>query len=67
MINIDNSAGKAIVEEALHENRGRRSLIAIAASHAYQQLTEIAAAVRDDEKAEILSPVRRRFIRGHLS
>ena len=67
VINIDNSAGKAIVEEALHENRGRRSLIAIAASHAYQQLTEIAAAVRDDEKAEILSPVRRRFIRGHLS
>ena len=67
VINIDHPDGKAIVEEALHQNCGRRSLIAIAAKHAYQQLTEIAAAVRDDEESEILSPVRRRFIRSHLS
>jgi hypothetical protein len=67
LINIDNPKGAAIALDALNENRGAKALIAIAARHAYEQLTEVAAAVRETTtEPEILSPVRRRFIRSHL-
>jgi hypothetical protein len=68
VINIDHPAGAAIARDALLENRGPTSLIAITARHAYEQLTEVAAAVRQITGVpEVLSPIRRRFIRGHLS
>lgn len=68
VINSDNPKGAAIAQDALRENRGPISLIAITARHAHEQLTEVAAAVREiSGEPEILSPVRRRFIRQHLS
>jgi hypothetical protein len=67
VINTDNPRGAAIARDALRENRGPTSLIAIASRHAHEQLTEVAAAVREiSAEPEILSPVRRRFIRQHL-
>jgi hypothetical protein len=67
LINIDHRAGKAIAEGALHQNTGPSSLILLAATHAYEQLAEVAAVVRPiSEEPEILSPVRRRYIEGHL-
>jgi len=67
VINTDNTKGAAIARDALRENRGPISLIAITARHAHEQLTEVAAAVREiSVEPEILSPVRRRFIRRHL-
>ena len=68
VINTDNPKGRAIAQDALRENRGATSLIAITARHAHEQLTEVAAAVREISSGpEILSPVRRRFIRMHVS
>jgi len=69
VINTDHPAGNAIAKDALRENRGPTSLIAIAAHHAYEQLSEVAAAVKNAsaESPEVLSPIRRRFIRLHLS
>jgi hypothetical protein len=68
VINTDHPAGAAIARDALSENHGPTSLIAIAARHAYEQLTEVAAAVRNSAaEPEILSPIRRRFIRRHVS
>jgi hypothetical protein len=67
VINTDNPAGAAIVQDVLRDNGGPISLITITARHAYQQLTEVAAAVREiTAKPEILSPIRRRYIRSHL-
>lgn len=68
VINMDHPKGAAIARDVLRENRGPTSLIAITARHAHEQLTEVAAAVREIAvEPEILSPVRRRFIRRHLS
>lgn len=68
VINTDNPKGAAMARDVLRENSGPISLIAITARHAYEQLTEVAAAVREiSAEPEILSPVRRRFIRNHLS
>jgi hypothetical protein len=68
VINADNPKGAAILRDVLRENQGPTALIAATARHAYEQLTEVAAAVREiSGEPEILSPVRRRFIRGHLS
>lgn len=67
IINTDHPSGAAIALDALSENRGATALIAIAANHAYEQLSEVAAAVREiTSEAEILSPMRRRFIRSSL-
>ena len=67
VINIDHVAGAAIVKDALRENRGPTSLIQIAARHAYEQLTQVAAVVRGIAgQPEVLSPIRRRFIRSCL-
>lgn len=68
VINIEHPAGSAIVDEVLKTNTGPNSLIEIAARHAYEQLTQVAAVVRNiTAEVEILSPVRRRFIRRVLS
>jgi hypothetical protein len=68
VINTDHPAGAAIARDALRENGGPTSLIAIAARHAYEQLTQVAAAVREiTAEPEVLSPIRRRFIRSRLS
>ena len=68
VINADNPKGAAIVRDVLRENRGPTALVAVTARHAHEQLTEVAAAVREiSGEPEILSPVRRRFIRRHLS
>jgi len=68
VINVEHPAGAVIVDEVLKTNTGPDSLIGIAARHAYEQLTQVAAVVRDIAgEAEILSPVRRRFIRRALS
>jgi hypothetical protein len=68
IINTDHPAGVAIVKDALSENAGPLSLISITARHAHQQLTEVAAAVRKiTEVPEVLSPIRRRYIRSYLS
>ena len=68
VINTDHPKGEAIAQDALRENRGPTSLISITARHAHEQLTEVAAAVRKiTVEPEILSPVRRRYIRHYLS
>jgi len=68
IINTDHPAGEAIIKDALSENGGPLSLITITARHAYQQLTEVAAAVRKiTAEPEVLSPIRRRYIRSYLS
>lgn len=67
VINVDHSGGRAIVEEVLRTNAGPAGLIGIAARHAYEQLTQVAAVVKDiTAEAEILSPMRRRYIRQCL-
>jgi hypothetical protein len=68
VINIDHPMGAAIARDAVDENHGPTSLISLTARHAYEQLTEVAATVREITAGpEILSPVRRRFIRRYLS
>jgi hypothetical protein len=67
VINVDSPAGVAIIENVLDSNNGPSSLVGICARHAYDQLTQVAAAVRDlPTESEILSPVRRRHIRECL-
>lgn len=68
ILNIENPQGRAIVDEALTENSGRWSLIAITARHSHEHITQVAAAVRDSSsEQETLGLVKRRFIRGLLS
>ncbi len=68
IINLDHEAGKALVEDVLRANNGPISLVGSAARHAYEQLTQVAAAVKDITAApEVLGPIRRRFIRSLLS
>ncbi len=68
VLNIDHPKGKAIVEEALAENTGRWSLIAITARHSHEHLSQVAAAVRESSAGqETLGLVKRRFVRGLLS
>ena len=46
-------------------NAGPMSLVESAARHAYKQLAQVAAAVRETSaEPEILGPIRRRFIRS---
>jgi hypothetical protein len=68
VINTDNAKGADIVRDVLRENQGPTSLVSATVRHAHEQLTEVAAAVRQiSGEPEILSPMRRRFIQGHLS
>jgi hypothetical protein len=67
VINVDHKAGLAIVNDALTENAGHMSLITLSARHAHEQLGQVAAAVREiTTPPEILSPLRRRYIRSRL-
>ena len=68
VINVDHDAGRALVVDALRMNAGPMSLVGSAAHHTYEQLTQVAAAVRGTSgEPEILGPIRRRFIRSLLS
>lgn len=68
IINLDHTAGRALVEDVLRANKGPTSLVASAARHTYEQLTQVAAVVREiSVESEILGPIRRRFIRSLLS
>lgn len=67
VINVDHASGRAIVEEVLRTNAGPTSLIGIAAHHAYEQLTQVAAVVKGmPAGTEVLSPMRRRHIQSCL-
>lgn len=67
ILNIDHPTGKTIVDEALTENTGPWSLIAITARHSHGDLSQVAAAVRHTTTTpEKLGLVKRRFIRGLL-
>ena len=68
IINVDNDAGRALIEDALRVNAGPMSLVESAARHTYEQLTQVAAAVRGiSAEPEILGPIRRQFIRSLLT
>lgn len=68
IINLDHSAGRALVEDVLRANKGPTSLVESAARYTYEQLTQVAAVVRESTvESEILGPIRRRFIRSLLS
>ena len=67
IINLDHEAGRKLVEDALRENNGPISLVASAARHTYDQLTQVAAVVTSiSAQPEILGPIRRQFIKGLL-
>ncbi len=68
IINIDHQAGKMLVEDVLKTNNGPIALVESAVRHAHEQLTQVAAVVREIQaEPEILGPIRRRFIRSLLS
>ena len=68
VINVDHDAGRALIEDALRVNAGPMSLVESAARHTYEQLTQVAAAVRGiSAEPEILGPIRRQFIRSLLT
>lgn len=68
LVNIDHTAGAALLEETLLENRGSPSLISCVAKHAPEQLREAAEELsKSPEEPEVLSPLRRRFIRDHVA
>ena len=67
ILNTDNQHGLEIVQYVLENNQGQMSLLAITARLAIQQLNEVAAVVKNSPNSpEILSPVRRRFIRRKI-
>jgi len=68
LVNIDHKAGISVLEDTLRENRGHPSLIACVARHAPDQLQDTAKILFDSpEELEILSPLRRRFVRSKIS
>lgn len=68
VINIDNPNGLEIVTKVLESNAGAEALIGIVARYAYEQLTQVAKVVNEIKTSpEILSPVRRRYIRSRLA
>ena len=67
LINIDRDEGKSLVKDVLQLNTGPMCLIEAAARHTYQQLTQVAAVVREaKEDPEVLGIVRRQYIRSLL-
>ena len=65
VINLDHDAGQALVEHALTENSGPIGLVAAAAHHTYDQLTQVAAVAKSIRaEPEILGPIRRQYIKG---
>lgn len=64
IINVDHDAGRALVQGALTENNGPIGLVSGAAQHTYEQLTQVAAAIRSiTSEPEIMGPIRRQYIR----
>ena len=67
LVNVDHAAGLAVLEETLQENRGSPSLISCVAKYAPDQLGEAAEELsRSHGEPEVLSPLRRQFIRDHV-
>lgn len=67
LVNVDHQAGIAILEDTLRDNRGSRSLISCVAKHAPDKLKEAAEKLSESlEEPEILSPLRRRYIRAQV-
>ena len=67
VVNVDHEAGKAILVDTLRENRGTPSLLASVARHATAQLRDAARPFSGSTTTpEILSPIRRRFIRSRV-
>ena len=67
IINIDHDAGRALVNDTLRQNAGPMTMVESAARHAYPQLTQVAAALRESTSdPEILGPIRRWYIRSLL-
>lgn len=65
VINVDHDAGRRIVEDALKENRGLVSLLRSTATHAGNHLQEVARALAGTTAPlEVMSPLRRRFVRS---
>ena len=68
VINLDHQSGIEIVNEVLTENRGAISLVESTARHAFEQLSQVATEIRKiATAAEILGPIRRRYIRNLLA
>ncbi|MCY4239938.1 MAG: hypothetical protein OXC93_16600, partial [Rhodospirillaceae bacterium] len=68
LVNIDHKAGISVLEETLQKNGGHPSLIACVARHAPDQLQDTAEMLLDSpEELEILSPLRRRFVKNKIS
>lgn len=68
IINLEHGAGKALVEDVLRTNNGPIALVESAARHTHEQLTQVAAVVREiTAEPEVLGPIRRRFIKSLLS
>ena len=67
LINIDEARGRQLVLDALATNIGPISLVSSAALHAHEQLSQVAAVVRQIGNTSSidqgLSPLRRRYIR----
>ena len=65
IINVDHNSGRALVKNVLAENTGPMGMVAAAARHTYEQLTQVAAVARSIEgEPEILGPIRRQYILG---
>ena len=67
LVNVDHEAGLVVLEETLEDNRGSLSLISCVAKHAPDQLGAVAEELsRSHGEPEVLSPLRRQFIRAHV-
>ena len=67
VVNVDHEDGMAILEDTLRENRGTPYLLASIARHASAQLPQVATALSSSvATSEVLSPIRRRFIRNRV-
>ncbi len=65
IINVDHDSGRALVKNVLAENTGPMGMVAAAARHTYEQLTQVAAVARSmGGEPEILGPIRRQYILG---
>ena len=63
IINVDHESGRALVKTVLAENNGPMGLVAAAARHTHEQLTQVAAVARSIAgEPEILGPIRRQYI-----
>ena len=67
LVNIEHEAGLAVLEETLLENRGSPSLISCVAKHSPDQLSEAGEVLaKSPAEPEVLSPLRRQFIRDNV-